>query len=189
MKKESFFSKKNMVSLFIIIIMVSSVMGFIWGRDSTDTQRYNGYKFLLKNNRWILNVDKNKELSFNYLPQEVENINLSQDIVNSLSDKIEIDLTYDIDDDFAQTIAIAQQEMANNLNNIYIRNGLTNETSYNIPIITCTNATEQIPVIYIQKSNQTSLSFDNNCIIIEAQNEFDISRIIDRIIYTILGIM
>lgn len=175
--------------IFISFIMISSVIGFLYGGE-TDQFKYKGLKFRRTQNQWSAIIN-DRQLVFDYFPTEVEQINLSEDIITALLNKPEIDTTSDTDDLFSEEIALAQYNMAITLNNlnVYIRRGFTTNSTFGLPIITCKNATFAVPVVYLKRSNQTAITLENNCIIAEAENNIDILRAKDRLLYSMLGII
>jgi hypothetical protein len=174
---------------FIAFIMISSIIGFIYSGES-DTFKYKDIKFTRTQNQWSA-VINNRKMVFNYFPAEVEGINVSSDVITALLNKPEIDTTSMVDDMFAEEIALAQYNMALTLNNfnIYVRRGFTTNNTFDLPIISCEDATFAVPIIYFEQSNQTKVSMENDCIIAEARNNFDVLRVKDRLLYSILGII
>ena len=67
--------------------------------------------------------------------------------------------------------------------------GFTTENEYNIPVITCADATPTVPVLYFQRTNETKVYREGSCIILEAATDFDLLRLKDRILYGIFGVM
>jgi hypothetical protein len=190
-EKNKLFSKKNIVSMFIVFIMVSSVVGYMWGKDIGEKFKHNDYKFVREKGGWTLKVEDTK-LFFNYFPTEVEDIDIGSDIINRVNGVIEIDSTSSENDSFVEAIAQAQfsmQQELNKVSNVYIRVGMLEENEYDFPVITCADATVMIPVLYFRKSNETKVELDENCIIAEAKNNYDVIRIKDRLLYGMLGII
>ena len=189
MKKE----KKSILGLaitfFIVFVFVSSIIGFIYSGD-TDTFKYNGIKFQRTQTGWFTIIN-NQRLTFDYFPSEVEQIELSIEIKDLILNRPEIDSTSNVDDLFLEEISLAQYTMALTLgsSNIYIRSGFTTNNTFNMPIITCNEATIAVPVIYFKQSNQTKVTLEDSCIIAEARNNLDILRIKDRLLFSILGII
>ena len=194
MKKEEknrLFSKKNMVSAFIIFIMVSSVIGFMWGRSgSVQKEEYKGMVFVLKENQWVIEIN-DMNFEFDFFPTETENINVSPSIASKMKNTLEIDSTYNLNDSQAKAIVLSQYRMSQILArlNIYLRMGLADENDFNLPIIDCDDATDLVPVLYFESSNQTKISLKGNCIIAESRNADDFIRIKDRLLYAILGVI
>jgi len=183
-------SKWGAILVFLIaFIMISSVIGFLYS-GQTDTFKYKGLKFKRTQNQWYTIIN-NQRLIFNYFPSEVEQIELNEEITTALLNKPEIDTTSQINDTFSEEIALAQYNMALTLTNlnVYVRRGFTTNNTFNLPIMSCEDATVAIPIIYFRQSNQTKVTLEDNCIIAEARNNIDILRIKDRLLYSILGII
>ena len=191
MKREKkFLSTKNIMSIFIVVIMISSVIGYMWGRGSEESFKYGRYKFLRRSNKFVLNIDKT-ELAFDHFPSNVEDINISSEILNKFLNKVEIDTTSDDNSKWREGIAVAQYdlEIFLNIKGTYLVNGLTTENDYEMPVIVCENATIKVPVVYFKESNQTKVWINKGCIIAEAKSETEFIRIKDRLIYGLLGVI
>lgn len=188
-KKEKKSKTGVIMAALIAFIMVGSILGYV-SMDRQTQYKYNDVKFKQEQIGWST-VINNKKIVFNYLPQEVEQIELSPEVINALKDKPEIDVTSKVNDTFSEEIALAQYTLAQTLNNfnVYIMQGFTTNSTFKMPIITCKDATQAVPVIYFQKSNETKVTLQENCIIAEARNNLDIIRIKDRLIYSILNII
>ena len=186
-------SKGGVILAFIIaFVMVGSILGIVSSDRQQSQFKYKDIKFKQDqlNNVWYTTIN-NQKVIFNYLPQDVEQIELTPDITTLLLNKPEIDTTSKINDTFYEEIALAQYNMALTLNplNLYLRQGFTANNTFNLPILTCKEATMAVPIIYFQQSNQTKITLENNCIIAEARNNIDILRLKDRLLYSILGII
>lgn len=191
-ENQGIFSKKNLVAGFIVIVMVASTIGFLMdGNSSQTTERYNKIKFTREETGWSAVINSKKTL-FTFLPAEVERIDVSEEIISKLKPALEIDSTSDFNDKFAESIAQSQLEMDNALSSvlgIYLAVGFTENTTYSKPIIACSTATYTVPVIYFKKSNQTSITLKNNCIIAEAFSEREVFALKDRMLYGIFDII
>jgi hypothetical protein len=170
--------------------MVGSVVGYMFGRSSAESFKYNDYKFLRKGNKFVLEIDK-IEFDFHYFPSDVEDIDVDSEIFDKLADKIEIKSTYDNNSEWKQGIAVAQYDLEIYFQTAgaYLTKGLTAENEFEMPIIICDDATSKIPVIYFKESDATKVFLEDNCIIAEAKSEFDFVRIKDRLIYGLLGVI
>lgn len=189
MRKEKKSKWGAILVFFIAFIMVSSIIGFMYS-GGTDTFKYKDIKFTRTQNGWST-VLNNRQVVFDYFPAEVEQIELSQDITTILLNKPEIDTTSEINDTFLEEIALSHYNMALALNNfnVFIRRGFTTNNTFNLPIITCEDATLAVPIIYFKQSNETKVTMEDSCIIAEARNNIDILRIKDRLLYSILGVI
>jgi len=181
--------KANLVmSLLIVFLMTTSILGYTSTRDSTTTFRYNGYLFRQQQDsfgvkKWVTRVD-GKTLIFDYSPKQLEAINLSPKLVM---------LSFDP----SKTTALnymdkARFDITNALYSKGIRvvSGVSNKTKYyNLGIITCANASIPFPVIFLKIGNQTRITLENNCVVMEAQENYEILALKDRLLYSIYGIM
>jgi len=181
--------------LFIVLIMVgTSFSVFLYGvSPQSDVVKYNGIKFASspsQGNVWIAKIS-GREAAFSFLPQEVENVNMSRGINERLQGKFEIDATYDFNSTYKESIALAQHQMGLTLGayNIYLRRGFTENNTFNLPIITCNNSTANVPVIYFKQGNSTKIYLDNDCIVAEALTGADFIKSKDKILYSVLGVL
>jgi hypothetical protein len=182
--------KKQAMGIFIVLIMTMSVLGYMFGKDTAEQISYNDFKFNRIGNRWGTKIDQS-EYIFDFFPSQVENINVSEDIINRLTNSMQIDMTSDIDSEYKEAIALSVFELSNYLalNNQYARVGFTQLNEYEKPMITCIDATASVPVIMFEKSNETKVYTQGNCIIAKSKSESDFIAIKDRLLFGLIGIM
>ena len=182
--------KKQAMGIFIVLIMTMSVLGYMFGKDTAEQISYNDFKFNRIGNRWGTKIDQS-EYIFDFFPSQVENINVSEDIINRLTNSMQIDMTSDIDSEYQEAIALSVFELSNYLalNNQYARVGFTQLNEYEKPMITCIDATASVPVIMFEKSNETKVYTQGNCIIAKSKSESDFIAIKDRLLFGLIGIM
>ena len=190
--KEKKEKKKYGLMVFIVFIMIGTTFSFVFFGFSPaeDKVRYNGITFTNINRVWIAKIN-GQEAAFSFLPAEVENVFAFDGFSKMLQDKYEIDATSDANSTFKESIALAQHQMGLTLDayNIYLRKGFTTNTTFNLPIIKCTNATLNVPVVYFRNGNSTNIHLENNCIIAEASTNADFIKAKDRVLYGILGVI
>ncbi len=185
--------KKNWwLIVFIVFIMIGTSFSFVFFGFSgaAEVVKYNDLKFIKKLDRWEANIN-GRQAAFSFLPAEVENIPDLNDSVKLLQNKFEIDTTYDSNSTYKEAIALANYQIGLTLANynIFIRQGMTLNNTFNLPIIKCTDATAQVPVVYFREGNFTRIYNKDNCIIAEANSNPDFIRIKDRLVYSILGVI
>jgi hypothetical protein len=179
--------------IFLILIMIGTSFSFVFFGFSpqSETVKYNGIKFARNpvQNIWIAEIS-GKEAAFSFLPNEVEGIGLPENAASRLQKKFEIDFTYDLNSSRKESIALAQHQMGLTLANynIYVRKGFTSNNSFSLPVITCSDSSENVPVVYFRRGNATNIRLENNCIIAEASADADFIRVKDRLLYAMLGI-
>jgi len=189
-KKEN---KRNQIllSALVAFIMVSSILGYMAGRNEPNTIQYNKFRFYQKNFLWATKIN-NKEVVFNNLPTAVSYINISDEVLSRIKSTLEVDTTYDQNSTYKEEIASTQfsiEKVLHNFFNIYVRKGFTEDNDYGLPVITCSDATQVVPVIYFKKGNSTSVYLENNCIIAEARDGADFLKLKDRLIYGLFGVI
>lgn len=188
-------TKKIINTVFLLLILASIVIGFTIGsvipQGGETVLKYGNFKFSKKGNFWSTYIN-NKEALFVYYPTDVADIAFDEKTVSLLINRFEIDSTSDFNDTLKEGIAYSQYELGNMMKfhfDSYLRVGFSANNSFNMPVITCSQATEAVPVIYFQYGNSTKIVSENNCIIAAAQSRNEIVRIKDRILYTMLGIL
>lgn len=187
--------KVNKIMVYLMgIIMVGSVFGVVFfgfgNSGGAASLEYNDFKFINKGSFWSTIVD-GREALFTYFAGDVELIPIEDNIINRLKNKLEIDVTSDFNDTFAQEISLAGYNMGITLNNfnVFVRQGFTAENDYNFPVITCGDATNSVPVIYFRSSNETKVYMEDDCIIAEASIQADVEGVKDRLVYGMLGVI
>ena len=190
--KQKIEKRKWGLILFIVIITVGTSFSFVFfGYSRVEEKvKYNGIAFTKFPDRWEAKIN-GRQAAFSFLPGEVESISALDDSFKTLQNKFEIDATYDLNSTYKESIALAQHQMGLTLSayDIYLRKGFTSNNTYNLPIITCNNATQNVPVVYFRQGNATSIHGENNCIIAEASTNADFIKAKDRLLYGILGVM
>lgn len=188
-KKEK---KKWGLILFIVFIMIGTSFSFVFFGFSgiQEKVKYKGITFARFADRWEAKIN-GVNAAFSFLPSEVEDISAFDDFAKELQGRFEIDVTYDLNSTYNQSIALAQYQMGLTLAayNIYMRSGFTANNTFNVPVISCDDATINVPVIYFKHGNATSIHVDNSCVIAEAPSNSDFIMVKDRILYGMLGVM
>ena len=178
------------MAIFIVIIMTSSIIGFMWN-SSDETFKYKEYQFGRQGDYFTLNLDK-KQLNFYYFPSDIQDINFSYELKYKLENSQMIYFTFNPESKHIIYLDKARFDLTTELQktNIYIQSGkIKNTTNYNLPIITCDNATEFVPVVYFKDSNITKFTLENNCIIGESNSREGFLALKDRLLYALFDII
>lgn len=189
-------NKKMMVSIFIVAIMVLSTFGFILSYETGgggQKQEYKGHKLIITEQGTKTKIN-DKSLYFTYFPTQLEDINISTTLKDTLKSMKMITITYDPSAEWAGTMADIQYQAEQTIpeyTDIYIARGVTKAegSDYTIPEITCKNATTGAPVLELIEGNATEITQKGNCIIATADSENDFYRIYERILYLLVGLM
>ena len=176
---------KIFVTLFIIVIMITSVLGFIAiqsgsNNNSQTTKKINDHKFDLINGRWVTSIN-GQQFVFDSLPDQLKGYE-----VNDIKLNTKNYIIYDFS--------------KNDLENELIKLELTLRLTGNGGVRACLNEKEcdnELPIVncndvngfYFKLNYETKdVTKDGNCIAIEGTS-YQISSYIDYINYKILGII
>ncbi len=174
------------VALFIAFIMVSSIVGFLWGQNSTDTQSgsstYKEITFKKTQNGWSTKIDGTLT-QFRFHPSEVESILFSQNEHLLLSNG-PLYIAYDPSDEKVESLALAQFELANAFTkkNIQVIPAMTKNNSFGVTIANC--ETKGV-VLIIDAENTSDVKTTGTCIAAKG----DPLEIEDRILYDLYKII
>jgi hypothetical protein len=194
MRKDHSERNKKIIGGIMAFTMFGSLFTFIFfgfsgGGGSSGKIKYNGFELVDRGTHWSTEID-GRQAFFTYFPDDLGFVFVNLDIVNFLKNKVQIDVTSDFNDTYAQGIALAQYNMGLTMDNfnIFVRQGFTTPQP-NFEVIKCEEATSFVPIIYFRSSNQTSVYFEGNCIVAEASSPSEFERIKDRLVYGIFGII
>ncbi|MEK6849791.1 MAG: hypothetical protein AABY01_04455, partial [Nanoarchaeota archaeon] len=129
--------------------------------------------------------------AFNYLPTQVEDIPVDSGILALLNQPI-LQVTYDPQSNYTQTLGGIQyffQQAYGPQFNTYIIPGITTNTTFSFPIITCANATTAQPVLAFFEDNETRINVNNACIQARGARAEDFLRITDNIMLRKIGVL
>jgi len=182
---------KVWLTIFLALIMVSSIFGFVISSQSDNTRKttYNNFEFESINNQWVTEIN-GQETAFLEHPANLESIEIPSEAANLLSNKPSVYLTFEeaqeYDLKFIDLTRLRLNDHLSNLLNIYVINGAVNSST--LPPITCLNATSSVPVIYLKSAQESKITLENNCLIIQAkQNDF--ISLSERLLYNWLGVI
>ena len=193
MRKKKKFNSTLWMSLFIAFIMVLSILGIMVGETSPSGSKikYNDFTFFRVQDGFMTKINK-KDVRFSYFPSDLENITIDPAIKDNFNNINMVYLTYNPNQPAVQAIAnvlYSLKPILDDFFNIYSANSMTVNNTYNLPVITCANATSTVPVIDFRESNSTQLLFEDNCIIFEASSASDFVLLKDRLLYSLFGIL
>ncbi len=175
-----------------IIIMVSGGLGIFAGElgPGENSMAYGDFMFENKPQGWKIEID-NQNMYFVYHPFEVDKYNLSQNATNMLSGASAIHLSNDPNSALALPVARSQDYLASYLYQYkgkIISNGFSVETQYEVPLITCDNATKDVPVILFEEG-ELEIVEEENCIHLNSPDEYGYGLLVDRVLYAIFGVI
>ena len=176
--------------------MVTSVIGVLGagsggGSSSSPTSSsFGDFDFELSNGRWFTEIG-GKRYGFDFLPGDTSFFSVDSQAINLMKGTLEVDITYDFNDSSNEAIALSQYYMAESfaVMSRYLRLGSLYTNEFDVPIITCADASAAVPVLVFRSANVTQVTVEGNCIIAEASNKANFIRIKDRLLYGILEVI
>lgn len=187
-----FIRKEVWWSLFIAFIMIFSAFGVMfYGFSSpSTTYRYNDVKFTATQQGFAATLE-GKKWVFDHFPGDLEEFNVSASLAQGLRGTKMAYLTYNPNQTTVAEIASSQFRFQESLQQmgIYAAPAMTSENEYGLPVITCRNATGYVPVIDFRETNTSGIRTEGSCILLEAAYPEDFSKLTDRIVFGMLGVM
>ena len=188
MKKEPpFFLKKKFMGGFIATIMILSLAGvFTSNFDEREAVEYNGKWFYPINQGWFTYIG-NEQVSFQYLPSELENITSIPFVL------IEAPKVYLIHNPNEMNVSTeqAKQRLATILyqKNIFTVNACNQEEGCpeSLPIKNCKDI--DVPGIYFKSGPEPRIYKDYMCYVIEGDTSLNLFKTSEKLIYQILGVV
>lgn len=168
----------------MLIVLVLSVFG-VWTMSRTNKEEYNGIDFTPTENGWFTIIN-NQQFLFNYLPQDLEDVNSTQ--IAILGNKVY--LTYDPEDK-----EIEKTYTLNYLSSLFYQNNIRTVLSCTkekdcpeeLPIVNCDEATADI--VLIRSGNESKIFKENKCYIIQSQDSEYLTLLRERFVYQFLDVM
>ncbi len=184
-------SKRNVVSFFIIFLMVSSILA-IWQGSSSSIPSYNGHKVTLDGNFYAIKSNVGTAYGYAY-PSSLESIPVDSVFLHAVLSAPELMILFDPEDEDITYVDLLRSELAQHDLPILKKTigfGMTmNSSVYHYPVFNCTN----IPFVtlFLRTVNETTAQLyqDGNCLVLEAATGQELVQVKDRFVYTIYGIM
>ena len=180
-----------LMALFIAVLMVGSILGLMWSGNADDDLNYKDYKFKVVGNQISTKIN-DVVYYFYYHPTDLLSMNVSEE-ADSILDNVEmVYLTFDPEADNIEYIESTRFELAQEFiktGKVMMNGQIKEDRVYNYPIITCDNATEFIPVIYLMNGGETQIYSIGNCIMAESAFEQAFIALKDKIMYMVLGVL
>ncbi|MBS3133153.1 hypothetical protein J4470_03425 [Candidatus Woesearchaeota archaeon] len=196
-RQESNKTKKMLFSILIGFVLISSIIGFTFSavpfglQNQDSTIKYNGIEFFQTQNG-IATIIDGQVMEFTYLPDELESMEIDG-VTKKISSARMIYTTSDPNSTLASQISGAEFNMAMVLEKNYktfVDVAFTSDNPYGKSVITCDDATYLIPVFFFNFTNTTtSVTDQNDCIIVNVASEKALDRVRDKIIYELLGVL
>jgi hypothetical protein len=191
---------KVFIGIIVAIFMISSIAGVVLYRSdgnvnqNTQTLTLGGkdYNFEQKldefKNPYYFVSDNTDQFNVYYMPQQLSSImdNVTQDYLKNLN---YFYIGFSPNDENIQFIDYLRFDLRKNLpQSVYFADAVTEKSEkYNLPVVSCANASVSSPVVLLKSSNVTEISAKGNCVSISFV-QYDSLRIRDLFVYLLRGI-
>lgn len=172
----------------LVFLMLFGMMGIFTYNNSSADYEYNGFEFTWDGRMYYTEIE-GKEMSFYTLPPQLVDINVTPTFKNKIRSRgMYITFNPNQESNNLIFIDVVRNDLTKNIQSYVISTITEPSDTYDLPIITCENATSTIPVIYINVGNETSVKQEGECLILNGKQS-DLLRIRDLIIYTFYGVI
>ena len=168
--------------------MISSIAGFIVGSplDNGEKIEHNGYTFILTDRGYLTYLGDNQVL----ISSDPRNVQLYKGLEDFTLEKLNsanrIYLTFNPSDNLQSSFAYFDANIRPRLIKSITAACTTDSPGCeDLPIITCEDATANNIVIQIESSEFSSITFNNNCLLLQG-NQFSLPILFDSIILDLL---
>ncbi len=194
-KDEGFWSRKNIMSLIIVFLMISSVLAIWQGSQSNSSntiESYNDHDITFTDEGFFIESDYGDIHGYNY-PSSLESIPFDSALALYFQSSSQVVVLFDPGDSALKYIEILRSDLAQDdfpaLGQDVSFALTSNSSLYSYPVLDC--ASTALPTVYLHTANVTSLLIYQNhgCIVLEAARWEDLFKLKDRAIYTLADIM
>ena len=187
-KKESRI-KKLILPLILVFLMIGSIFTIFLSGSSNNLNEvtYNNLKFTKTDTGWISYIN-NKQIVLINNPNDLKNIQIPNINLQDLNSAQKVYLSVNPNENIQQAYALFNTDIKPLLR-LNVINACTVDIQKcaNLPLKTCTDASQLQKVIILEESNSTKIEYNNNCLYISGNQE-DLTKIIDKLTLNLLGV-
>ncbi len=200
-KREKRKQRVNIIMTIIVgVLMVASIAGYaiIDNGSVSGNLKYNKNSFSViqdnYGNSYYRTKINNKYMDFYYYPSDIERINYSSDITPLLKNSQAVVFAFDPNDNSSDDLVFIdtiRYDLGQQLDKPTYFGILNASSNYQLPVISCMNASYYTPMFIINISTDTGFEASSGnpyCIYMNAKLK-DILAAKDRIVYTYYGVM
>ncbi len=190
-KKESWWNKKNIVSLFIVLIMVSSLLA-LWEGSSNDAGKYGDYKFTMEGNGMYSTEINDEKVYFFSLPDQISGIEIAEDISEELKFSDRLYFLFNPKDENIEVIEVLRRSFAEDEfpllgKNMFFGVSEYDETYSSLPVYNCENAT--MTTILMETREDVGIYREGGCIVLSAKDSRDLFYVRDRLLFDLFEVI
>jgi hypothetical protein len=185
--------------LLVILVAVTAYQKYQQNQDREEDE-FNGFEFAqAEGGLWVTRIEVGRQpydIPFYYHPRETQDVIVDKTAVDPLLSGAPGEVYISVDPDANNRVVIAGVEIARitgskyNLLNLNTKSALTKPVpAYDIPVVTCKDATEDRVVIQFVEDRANVIYREGNCIQLHYANANDSIKVADRFAYMLLRIM
>ena len=190
--------EERTILIIVGVILILAAFSPLIFMSNDNEYNYNDFKIQKIPTGWATWAYKGEQpyyLQLRHDPKTLENVSIDSNIRDLILSKPALALTIDPKQDLRGKTIVASQDIANilgrrlglfNVNVIGATTEFANDGTY---IINCKDVQESLNVAWLRVGEKTEVYLDNGCIIIEGQNEDELTRSADRLVYHVLEVM
>jgi hypothetical protein len=191
-KKEKRKTLAIVMTIFIALSMIISIFAIVLDNYQSDELSYNGHTFKITDSGYRVKLN-GAFMDFQYYPSDLERINISKDIVDTLKNSQAVALLFDPNSSTDDLIYIdfARFEMSQQLGKPMYFAVTQPSEAYPLTVAGCENATLEVPIIFMNMSSDSTFTVSGQnagCIIMNARLR-EIIALKERLIYALNGVM
>ncbi len=196
-RKDGSRTKRILFTSLVLLVLASSILGFTLSalpfgtQQGSEKMKYNGVELFQSGDGIATKVD-GQVIGLTYFPSELEDVDAGN-ITRTLESSRMVYATSDPDSSIATAISGTEFDINRVLKagrSSFLAPVFTKENLYNKSIITCSDATAFVPVLFFNFTNSTTkVSEEDGCITINVASESDLNKVRDRVLYELLGAM
>ena len=161
-------------AIFLCVLMISSGLS-IWGGGDNEVIKYNGYKYIKTVEGWKTYKEE-LQIDLKYNPLELENL-IGVEVDFSNYEKVyfvdvfpeSAPIIYEFNKVFGPTINKAIPACSKDL-----------KGCEDLPLKSCSDSSSSIGVVLFEISEESNLSYEDNCLIIRGKDTEKIIKMIDK---------
>ncbi len=159
--------KKNLIlPIFIASIMILSILGYSLGSSTSSNKiKYKNNVFIQTEQGWVTYINNQKLLFLNN-PNELSNISIPVKL-SELNSANKIYLALDTENNIESVYSLLQNILPVLTPRVVTACIKDTEKCSDLPLKTCSDATSSDKIIQIQYSEIPSITYKNNCLLIQ----------------------
>lgn len=191
MRKRKDNNRRNQILIGGVLVAIMIFSGFgIYSNSGTNSIYYGKHKLSVSNEgRFLFMKYQGKDVVFYNAPAEVRKLAADEAVIQKLKDARFLIITFDPLQN-PNNLAIIDKsrfDLQTTFGKQIIPGIVQPGKGYEFPVYNCENASSFIPVLYFNESNETSITDNNNCIMLSGNNT-GMLELRDFLMYSMVGV-